>query len=162
MKIFRAGQIAIFLFVIIFLPIFVWLASVNFSMKDASYPVRISVLKLVIDDLVCDLTGDYREVELRRQANLIKQLSQSDRMIFYRELLIRFEWSNYLSNIFDEDVVGNDALGFVAYLKDYKMTPPFSTLSGDRRNQIEYWIGALELRVSADVQYKLKGGGSDR
>lgn len=91
------------------------------------------------------LTGDYWENELEDQTEQIKPLPQSDRVVFFRNVLIRTCDLDTSRSIVFIKCLGDDVEALLNDLKKVNKDEGFHGLSTKQKEEVEKWIEELQI-----------------
>jgi hypothetical protein len=91
------------------------------------------------------ITGDYWEDEIHRQSRKIAALPQSERVVFFRGILLTACDLRDSRGIAFVEALGDDAAELRANLIRLNHSPPFSRLSKRQQQETIAWIDELEI-----------------
>lgn len=117
-----------------------WLNRKTENVSSAARPAFEHVLKAY---LVGKITGGYWDDEILQQSKVISKLDLSDRLDFYRELLLVCELDMSNAVLF-ADAVGDDILPLQNSLLGLKASERYRNLSLEEREKIDNWL--IEIR----------------
>ncbi len=118
------------------------------SVSDVPRQVRDEVQAVVRAETYSAITGKgFWEDKLLVQTKFVKGLSNQDRLVYYREVLIRFDVNNDRVGYFSEDFLGADAPDLHAHLLAYRKSPAYQDLPASQRQRLDGWIAQLPVII---------------
>ena len=114
-------------------------------LKGIPTDVKPSVKNVLAAYYKSRVTGDYWENELEVQAKQISSLPQSDRVIFFRNVLVKTCDLDTSRSIVFIKCLGDDAEALLNDLKKFNKDEGFHELSTKQKDEVEKWIEELQI-----------------
>ncbi|WP_338847483.1 hypothetical protein V8J88_02080 [Massilia sp. W12] len=138
----------IFILLIILCCVIGWTIFIYNATSEVPVNVRRNVQAVVMAELRSSAIGDYSwENELLEQSKLVKSMPLEDRVNYYREILVRFDFDNYRGVFMEEDVIADDFSHLYLHLMEYKKTKNYEMLFFDGKRRLNDWIMVLQIIV---------------
>lgn len=154
MKLSRATKISlrIALFVVLAV-VALWLSAILWSGYEthfASRNVRAPLRAVYHAYWVSKVTGGYWEDELQKQAKFVAQLSQPERVEFYRSILLECDDIEGGRAIIFTEAIGGDAHALAFDLRRLQQSPQFLKLDATQRKRVSDWCDELEIIAKSE------------